>query len=144
MFFVVPWLACNLGKAVVATFEDSTGRKILYLDVKVLLYKISLPFGVLSVWFLYDHVVNFPNKQENVRRVVNGNLVEVLSESRTTKALNVLTPYTLWIYCSHEPVMGYLLEIIQPYLGLCKRTLALLSHRTLKNAFTLQTQHGFY
>ena len=120
-FFVLPWLACNTAKAVIATFEDSTGpTKILFLDIKVLLYKISLPFGVLSVWFLYDHVVNFQNKRENVRRIVNGNLVEVSSESHTATLLNVLTPYTLWIYCSHEPVMGYLLEIMQPFLGLCK------------------------
>ena len=45
-FFVLPWLACNTAKAVIATFEDSTGpTKILFLDIKVLLYKISLPFG---------------------------------------------------------------------------------------------------
>ena len=122
-WFVLPWLACNIGKATIATFEGTSGpTKILFLDVKVLLYKISLPFGVLSVWFLYDHVAKFldSRRQENERRIINGNLVQTASLPIISKALNILTPYTLWIYCSHEPVMGYVLEILHPFLGLCK------------------------
>ena len=124
--YVIPWLSFNIGKVVIATFEDESGpTKLFSLDVKIVLYKLSLPFGVCSIWFLYDHIVEGLESfyaEKKATTIVDGKIVQVptITTKWFNKMLRAVTPYTLWIYCAHEPVMGYLFEILQPFLGLCK------------------------
>ena len=126
IFFVIPWLSFNIGKVIIATFEDSTGPvKILDLDAKVILYKFSLPLGVCSVWYMYDHIIDFLSSYHTGKMstmILDGKIVKVPSITNTwhSKWLKKVTPFTLWIYCAHEPIMGYIFEIVQPFLGLCE------------------------
>ena len=152
--YVIPWLSFNIGKVVIATFEDESGpTKLFSLDVKIVLYKLSLPFGVCSIWFLYDHIVEGLESfyaEKKATTIVDGKIVQVptITTKWFNKMLRAVTPYTLWIYCAHEPVMGYLFEILQPFLGLCKMINVGVTSNSIqtwyKDANIPQIQFGFY
>jgi hypothetical protein len=123
IFFVIPWLSFNIGKVILATFEDSIG----YIGFSAfnILYKLSLPLGVCSVWYMYDHIVDFLSSYHTGKMstmILDGKVVKVPSITNTwySKWLKKVTPFTVWIYCAHEPIMISIFGILIPFLGLCE------------------------
>ena len=77
------------------------------------------------MWYMYDHIVDFLSSYHTGKMstmILDGKIVKVPSITNTwhSKWLKKVTPFTLWIYCAHEPIMGYIFEIVQPFLGLCE------------------------
>jgi surface polysaccharide O-acyltransferase-like enzyme len=94
---VLPFVCANVAKVVLATYDYAP-------FLRVALFKTGTPFGILSVWFMYDFVLVGEQFQQGLFR----------------DAVNFLSQFPMWIYCTHEPLMGALLENVQPMLGLCR------------------------
>ena len=89
------WVGLNVSKT---TLAFGGGNHELELT---LLFKAGLPFGIASVWFLYDVIE------------------PKLKDSKLWRLMLAASPYSMWIYCSHEPLMGCALEVLQPSMGMC-------------------------
>lgn len=91
------WIGINVLKTSLAfSFSADDDRSVL-----TTLFKTGVLLGVPSVWFACDFV----------RDAIEG--------TRLWECALWASPYAMWIYCAHEPMMGLCLELIQPWLSMC-------------------------
>lgn len=87
--FLVPWVGLVVCKATVAFVYDievdtsSKGQQVAWIN---LLIKLSIPFGVVSVWFGYDRLEPF------------------LRDKQVWAWCSWLSSFAMWLYCAHLPL----------------------------------------
>eukprot|EP00949_MAST-11_sp_MAST-11-sp1_P004569 g4569.t1 len=87
-------LALNAGKTYLAWNGADEG-------LLTFLFKLGVPLNLIAFWFAYDWI------EERTRRSPLWSLIDSLG------------PYSMWIYCAHEPLMGCALENMLQVFGWC-------------------------